>query len=263
MFGSAFFLAVLGITSYALYREHQKLKRESRAAVTDYSKTRSNENFRRETSQRGFVRGSDEFVDVRTGQVLPSRMSQQGRPLSDDAFLAAIDNRMNRVRTRERWQGLQSAGVVGQPNYVLAWRRAVKGLMANALLDVNDAKVLWLKEDFVRAVLLASLGVEKIARALLHCHGIKPNLGYGQAEELRLLQAVAKETRTEEFGETIVLAEKFARAKAVIESKHIYSVVPVEFSERKMTKRLCDEAKECVEFYRRIIEERFGDELGG
>lgn len=97
---------------------------------------------------------------------------------------------------------------INQLQIATEWRRAVGNLIRDATLQMTEAKKQLVLLDTINAVLAASMAVEKMARALLHCYGIKPEPSYGQAEALRLLQAIAKENQNQNVQKSIDFVEK-------------------------------------------------------
>ena len=99
-----------------------------------------------------------------------------------------------------------------------------------------------------------------MARALLHCYGIRPEQNYGQAEALRLLQAIAKESQNERFQEKITIVEKITAEKASME-RRLRSQTATDFLDKTAAEQMLSEAANVIQFYKQIIQEKFATEL--
>lgn len=181
------------------------------------------------------------------------------RPLIyDDSFL-----NLPRPRPIEDWQNVYYSRPIirpVQPRFVAIWRSAVNNLVQSATIHMSEAKR-WLQlNNTGAAVLAACMGVEKMARALLHCYGIRPEQNYGQAEALRLLQAIAKENQNERFQEKIGLVEKITAAKASMELR-LRSQTATDFPDKTAAEQMFSEAANIIQFYKQIIQEKFATEL--
>lgn len=235
MIFSALFLTVFFSGSYLLYRERKTLQHEDR---------------RREASIR---------EQIATPIYQPRR--QMTQTFGDNYF---PDPRS--VRNHITWQQrpftrLQTPTNLNQPHMATTWKRAVNNLLLDATIRIGDAQRLLQSGDVVEAVLFASLSVEKIARALLHCYGIKPNTSYGQAEGLRLLHAVVKESLDEDFQKSIETVEEITAAKTSLDLMRSNNATQTRFIDQTTAKHICHEATKTATLYKKIIDEKFAKEL--
>jgi hypothetical protein len=173
------------------------------------------------------------------------------------SFPAGLPPRANPVDLSPRaalwWQALQNqlaASGANELQIVREWKRAMRNLVQDAMLQMGEAQKWWDLNNIALAIFSASTAVEKMARALLHCHGIRPELDFGQAEALRLMQAVYKESQGEPFQKSIEFMEKITALRRSTETL-----------DNTTAKETMEEATRTFELYKRIIKEKFSIEI--
>jgi len=235
MISSAFLLAVFFSSSYVLYREGKNLHREDRRREASVREQMAAAIYQ-QRRQMTHTMGGNYFLDPRS---IRNRITWEQRPF-----------------TR-----LQTTTPLNPPNMVTTWKRAVNNLLQDASIRVDDAQRLLQSGDITEAVLFASLSVEKISRALLHCYGIRPNTSYGQAEGLRLLLAIDKESLNEDFQKSIAAIEEITTAKTSLDLMRSNNTDQTRFIDQPTAKHICHEATKIVTLYKKIIEKKFAQEL--
>lgn len=113
-----------------------------------------------------------------------------------------------------------------------------------------EAQKRWMLNNVVGAAFAAAEGVEKMSRALLHCYGVKPESNFGQAEALRLLLAITKESLNENLGKSVAFMEKLTALKT-----------STGLPNRATAKQIYDEATKTFELYKQTIQDKFGTEI--
>ena len=98
------------------------------------------------------------------------------------ARVEALIRRVRRpTRARDRAQRTKRNSIVA------TWHRSVVGLVRLADKNLEQAQQHITSNNYKNSITAASIGVENIARALIHCFGGKPNVDTGQQEPLRML----------------------------------------------------------------------------
>ncbi len=140
------------------------------------------------------------------------------------------------------------------------WRRAIVGLLGLAERNLQSGREKLILEDYENVIRDTAISVENAARALIYCYGGKPNVQSGQEEPLRLLATRFPEGEREEFDRTVNIVARIARNRMVLKHLPIGEAKQELFGKRQAME-LCDSALEVTSFFRKIVEEKFGDEI--
>jgi HEPN domain-containing protein len=140
------------------------------------------------------------------------------------------------------------------------WRRAIVGLLGLAERNLQSGREKLILEDYANVITNAAISVENAARALIYCYGGKPNVRSGQEEPLRMLATRFPESEREEFDRAVETVARITRNRIVLKNLPAGETKQELFGKRQ-AKQLYNSALEVTSFFRKIIEEKFGDEI--
>jgi HEPN domain-containing protein len=140
------------------------------------------------------------------------------------------------------------------------WRRAIVGLLGLAERNLQSGREKLILEDYESVISSAAISVENAARALIYCYGGKPNVRSGQEEPLRMLATRFTESEREEFDKAVETVAQITRNRIVLKNLPPGETRQEVFGKRQ-AKQLHNSALEVTSFFKKIIEEKFGDEI--
>jgi len=176
--------------------------------------------------------------------------------LADEVELLRRMQRRQRTRELSRWLARKDGG----SDFVRIWRNSIAGLVRLAERNLELAKRHLRLQDYKNSIGAASTGVENIARALIYCCGGKPNPTSGQEEALEILSRRFKGDEKTEIEKAIDTVTRIDYYKSVLKyaSKHN---VQAQLFDDASTGEIFESASTVVDCFKRIIIERFGEEI--
>jgi len=207
---------------------------------------------------------SDTSSDGSTG----SQQAALSNPLVfyDTTVVQSMRERYREARLRRsivwgsRLSGFERGARVDPAVYVENWRKSIVGLMSLARRNLLSATAFYMQGDCRGSILASSTGVENISRALIHCYGGKPDPSTGQEEALRLL---SKRFDTDErvmFEKAVENVECLSSVVARLRTMSTNVVTGQPF-EQENGKQVLELATNTVYVFRKIIREKFADEI--
>lgn len=168
--------------------------------------------------------------------------------------------RMQRRQSTWELHGLWSARKDRGSDFVRIWRNSIAGLVRLAKRNLELANRHLSLQDYKNSVEAAGTSVENIARALIYCYGDKPNPTSGQEEALDILSRRFKGDEKTELEKTIGTVTRIDYYQSALKyvSKHN---VQTQLFDDASTDEIFESASTVVDFFERIILERFGEEI--
>jgi len=176
-----------------------------------------------------------------------TRRPPQRAPVGDSFRLPAIP--------------LQPQTVATEPNHMVRnWRESIEGLVELAFRNLKNARQHLAAYDLNSAVQLASISVENITRALIHCCGSRPDTGRGQEEPLRLLSTRFAGAERAEYDKAVQTVAWIELNRAVLRYLS-ESNMGITLLNKAKAEQIIESSERAVAFFRQIIVRHFGSEI--
>ena len=173
----------------------------------------------------------------------------------------ATRNTPNRIQLRRRVPLRRpSQHRINTKTLITTWRNAITNLIFHAIENLNLAKLHMRDANYIDTVREASISVENIARAMIHCFGAKADIEPGQEEVLRMIAPKVIESRREQFLKTINIVAEIARTRKTIRQTSARNI-QTRLVNKTIANNILESSRKIVDLYREIIHEQFSTEL--